>query len=37
VRAALLHRGGLRAQILSDGVIHTGDHIECVERAKISV
>jgi hypothetical protein len=37
VRAALLHRGGLRAQILSDGVIHTGDHIECVERARTSV
>ncbi len=28
VRAGLIHRGGLRAQILTDGVIQTGDPIE---------
>ncbi len=27
----LVHRGGLRADLLSDGVIHTGDPIEVVE------
>ena len=28
VHAALVHRGGLRAEILDDGVLHVGDAIE---------
>ncbi len=28
VRKALVHRGGLRAQILSDGLIRVGDAVE---------
>ncbi len=33
VRAALMHRGGLRAQILHAGVIHVGDPIGLAETA----
>jgi hypothetical protein len=33
VKAALIHRGGLRAQILSEGFIRTGDRIEAVQPA----
>lgn len=35
VRAALVHRGGLRAQILSEGVIRTGDRIEALQHAEV--
>jgi MOSC domain-containing protein YiiM len=31
VREALIHRGGLRADILSDGTIHTGDAIRATD------
>ena len=31
VFSGLVHRGGLRAQILSEGVIHVGDSIVCVD------
>jgi MOSC domain-containing protein YiiM len=31
VRAGLVHRGGLRAQILTAGTIRTGDTIEAIE------
>lgn len=34
VKAALMHRGGLRAQILTEGVIRTGDRIEVIEVAE---
>jgi hypothetical protein len=27
VRAALVHRGGLRAEVLDDGELHVGDAI----------
>jgi len=33
ILSALIHRGGLRAQILSEGVIHVGDAIEEVSIA----
>ena len=35
VRASLIHRGGLRAQILVDGLIRSGDRIEVLQAAEI--
>lgn len=31
VLPGLIHRGGLRAQILTDGIIRPGDTVQCVE------
>ena len=36
VLGGLVHRGGLRAQVLSEGDIHVGDPIEPVEGAPVS-
>lgn len=33
IRAALVHRGGLRAQILKSGVIRVGDSVEPIDPA----
>ena len=35
VLAGLVHRGGLRAQVLTEGEIHVGDRIEPVEGAAV--
>ena len=35
VVAGLVHRGGLRAQVLTEGEIHVGDRIEPVEGAAV--
>ena len=35
VVAGLVHRGGLRAQVLTEGEIHVGDRIEPVEGATV--
>ncbi|MEK7487121.1 MAG: MOSC domain-containing protein [Planctomycetota bacterium] len=36
VQKALIHRGGLRAQILSDGMIHKGDRIRLTLKKGVS-
>lgn len=36
VRPGLVHRGGLRAQILTEGLIRVGDSVEPVEGAPVS-
>jgi MOSC domain-containing protein YiiM len=35
VRASLIHRGGLRAQIVTDGLIRAGDRVEILEPAEV--